>query len=305
MVVEIMTLEQENSQFTSEDLEVPAPESDDPEGSETRKDWLANLVRGSRRYLPGLIFVAGLLLGWLVVGWWLWPVQWTNADPWHLRQRHQKTYISLVAESFWWTSDIHRAREALAGWDGEAVAELLATMEREASSPEARQQLAALAEALEMPTAEESLWASLLSQKAILLSVIVSALPLTAAIVLGVFSFVQNRTQQAEGLLAGEEQLEEALEEILGQEEGEQAERGEEEEEEKEEEEEGEYEEDEEEEEPWVHDLVSILFDEDETELSELEALCKKLPDIDASDLLENSRKVADQLGQSNALRDE
>jgi len=216
MVVEIMTLEQKNSQFTPEGLEVPAPESDDPEGSETRKDRLANLVRGSRRYLPGLVFVAGLLLGWLVVGWWLWPVQWTN----------------LVAEGFWWTKDIHRARETLAGWDGEAMAELLATMEREASSPEARQQLAALAEALEMPTAEESLWASLRSQKVILLSAILAALPLTAAIVLAVFSFVQSRTQQAEELLAGEEQLEEALEEILGQEEvalgGEQAERGEE-----------------------------------------------------------------------------
>jgi len=196
------------------------------------------------------------------------------------------------------------------------MAELLATMEREASSPEARQQLAALAEALEMPTAEESLWASLRSQKVILLSAILAALPLTAAIVLAVFSFVQSRTQQAEELLAGEEQLEEALEEILGQEEvalgGEQAERGEEkeageeeEEEEREkerEEEEYEEEEEEEEEEPWVQDLVSVLFDEDEAELSELEALCKKLPDVDASQLLERSRKVAGQLHRSNAL---
>ncbi len=316
-----MGLEQEDSQFIPGDLEVPTPESDSLEDHETRRSRFARLIRGSRGYLPGLTFVAGLLLGWLVIGWWLWPVQWVNTDPWYLRRKYQKTYISLVAENLWWTKEIHRAREALTGWDGVALTELLTTMEREASSPEARQQLAALAEALEMPTHEESLWASLLSQKGIFSSVILSALPLMVAVVLAVSTFVQNRTQQAERLLFGGEQLEEALEEILGQEEialeGEQdqgqgeveKEEGEEEEErerEREREEEEEYyEEEEEEEEPWMEDLVSVLFDEDETALAELEALCQQLQDFDVSDLLERSRKVADQLRRSNALRDE
>ena len=316
MVVKVMTFEQKDLQLTPEDLEAPAPKSDDLEGSETRRGRLANLVGGSRRYLPGLVFVAGLLLGWLIIGWWLWPVQWTNTAPWHLHREHQKTYIGLVAENFWWTKDIHHAREALAGWDDEAVTELLATMERESSSPETRQQLAALAEALGMPTAEESLWASLLSQKAIFLSVILSALPLAAAIILGVFSFVQNRTQPSEGPLVEEGQLEEALGEMLDREklalEGEQVQaqeeqaeekEGEEEEEEEDYEEEDEEEEEEEEEEPWVQDLVSVLFDEDEIKFSQLEALCKKLPDVDVSHLLELSNKVVDQLYKSNALR--
>ncbi len=28
-----------------------------------------------------LSLLAGLLVGWLVIGWWLWPVQWTGALP--------------------------------------------------------------------------------------------------------------------------------------------------------------------------------------------------------------------------------
>ena len=277
---------------------------DSQESQESRQG--AN--RRQRLLLLALAFAAGLFLGWMVIGWWLWPVQWTNTDPWHLRQKHQKTYISLVAENFWWTKDIHQAREALAGWDDEAVAELLATMQREASSPEARQQLAALAEALKISTPEESLWASLFSQKIIFLSSILSALPLTAAIVLAVSSFVQNRTQRAAGLLAEEEQLEEALEEMLAGEES--ALGGGQDQAQKEQQAEGEGEEEEyygdeeeEEEEPWVQDLVSVLFDEDDTEFSQLEALCEKLPDIDVSDLSEHSRQVADQLRRGNLLR--
>ncbi len=29
--------------------------------------------------LPLLALAGGLLVGWLVLGWWLWPVQWTEA----------------------------------------------------------------------------------------------------------------------------------------------------------------------------------------------------------------------------------
>jgi len=321
-----MTSEQKDTRFIPEALDAPAPESDNPEDSESKGGRFTNLVRatastrggGSRGYLLGLTFVAGLLLGWLAIGWWLWPVQWTNSAPWHLRREHQKTYISLVAENFWWTKEIHRARETLAGWDDEAVAELLATMEREASSTEARQQLAALAEALEMSTPEEALWASLLSQKTILLSSILSALPLTVAIALVVSSFVQNRTRRAKGLLTEEEQLEEALEKTLTREEmaleqeEQQAEAGgdqeqEEQQTEEEEEEEGdsydEEEEEEEEEEPWMQDLVSVLFDEEDTEFSQLQALCETLPDVDVSDLLEHSTKIADDLHRSNFIQ--
>ena len=315
---------QENSQIISENLDLFSHESDDLENDETNDETneskFAGLIKRSRGYLVGLAFVAGLLLGWVVIGWWLWPVQWANSEPWHLRSKHQRTFVRLVAEDYWQTSDIYRAREALAGWDEEALAELLATMENRASSPEERQHLAALAEALEMPDAAgESLMDFLLSQKAILLSSILSASPLVMALAFAAYTLVQNRTQRAEALLAVEEQLEEDLEELLApgeeaqegrqdQEGEEQDQEGEQQDQEQEEQEDGEgereeYEEDDEEEiEPWAQDLVFDLFDEDDTQVAQIAEICKSLPDIDASDLLEHSKQTANDLRRGNAL---
>jgi hypothetical protein len=320
---------QKSSQIISENLDLFSRESDDLENHETNDETnnrskFAGPIKRSRGYLVGLAFMAGLLLGWMVIGWWLWPVQWANSEPWDLGSKHQRTFVRLVAEDYWQTSDISRAREALAGWDEEALAELLAKMENQASSLEEQQHLAALAEALEMPDVGGSLVDFLLSQKAILLSSILSASPLVAAMAFAAYSLVRNRTQQAEALLAVEEQLE--LEELLAQEREEQGEQqdqegeqraGEEEDEDDEEddddeedeededdEEEIEYEEDDEEEiEPWAQDLVFDLFEEDDTEIAQIAAICKKLPDIDASDLLKDSKQTANDLYRGNALR--
>jgi len=325
-----MTLIQEDPQFIPEELEGTSHESDDPEGHEAKRGKFARLMRGSRGYLLGLTFVAGLLMGWMVIGWWLWPVQWTNSDPWHLRPEHQRTFVGLVAEDFWRTSDVSRARDALAGWDDEALADLLTTMQAQASSPEARQHLEALAEALALPETEVNLLTSLLGHKGIILGAILSVSPLVVAIALAVSSLVRNRRQQAEAPLL-DEQLEEALEELLAREgegegqegqqqdeereeqraEGEEAEEeGEEEEEEeegeggeKEEEEEGEEEEEELELASGVQDLVLSLFDDEDSALPKLEALCKNLLDIDVSDLLEHCKKIALDLSRSNAPR--
>jgi hypothetical protein len=324
-----MAIIQENSQIISENLELVFRESEDLENhevndgtsDETNENKFAGPIKRSQSYLLGLTFVVGLLLGWMVIGWWLWPVQWANSEPWHLRSKHQRTFVRLVAEDYWQTSDIYRVREALAGWDEEALAELLTTMEHQASSPEERQHLAALAEALEMPNAAgESLVDFLLSQKTILLSSILSVSPLVAALAFAAYTLVQNRKQRAEALLAVEEQLAEDLEELFaleeevqegrqdqegeGEEQDQEGEQQAEEEEKEKEREEEDYEEDDEEEiEPWAQDLVFDLFDEDDTELAQIAEICKSLPDIDASDLLERSKQTANDLHRGNALR--
>ena len=303
----------------------PDDEPDDLEGHEApeaKRGRFAGLIKGSRGYIIGLTFVAGLLLGWMVIGWWLWPVQWTNSNPWDLHPEHQKTFVGLVAEDFWRTSDVFRAREALAGWDAQALADLLAQMQAQASSPEARQHLEALAEALMLPETEVDLLTSLLDQKAIILGALLSALPLVLAIALAVSPLVRNRRQPGEELLALEEQLERTLEELLAQEgreegqEGQRLQEGQQEEEEQEGqqaegeegeegEEEEEYEEEEEELESGadVQDLVFSLLDEEDSALPALESLCKNLLDIDAPDLLEQAKKVAHDLSRGNALR--
>ena len=304
-------------QFTPGDVGVTSLESDNLEDYETKGSKFAGPIRGYRGYLVGLTFVAGLLLGWLVIGWWLWPVQWTNTDPWQLRTKHQRTFVSLVAEDYWQTRDISRAREALAGWNAESLAKLLATMGNQTASPEEQQHLAALAEALEMPDVGGSLTASLFSQKTILLASILTASPLVVATALAAYSLVQNRTQRAEGLLAIEEQIGEELEELQDRGDGAQGERQDLEQEEQqqdgweegggggeEEEEEEDYEEDDEEEEtdPWAQDFVSDLFDDDDEDVTRLTALCKKLPDIDVPVLLEHSKELVNDLRRANAL---
>jgi hypothetical protein len=56
--------------------------------------------------------VVGLLLG-LAIGWWWWPVQWLNATPAHLRSDFQGEYILSVAQDYFETEDLEKARERL------------------------------------------------------------------------------------------------------------------------------------------------------------------------------------------------
>jgi len=47
-----------------------------------------------------LALPVGLLVGWLVIGWWLWPVQWTSALPVDLG------LLTRRNTSIWWPSRI-------------------------------------------------------------------------------------------------------------------------------------------------------------------------------------------------------
>lgn len=99
----------------------------------------------------GAAFLAGVLLGWLIIGWWLWPVKWIETDPWDLRTEYQERYITLVAKEYDRTKDAAQVRDALAGWDKGALANLLAAMQERAPDYKTCQQLADLASALELP----------------------------------------------------------------------------------------------------------------------------------------------------------
>src|SRR3989338_5346574 len=45
-------------------------------------------------------FVLGLLLGWLGIGWGLWPVEYVDADVAHLSASNQQEYTRLVANAY-------------------------------------------------------------------------------------------------------------------------------------------------------------------------------------------------------------
>jgi hypothetical protein len=45
-------------------------------------------------------FVFGLLIGLIILGWWLWPVQWKDAAPADLAPGYRKTYLETVARIY-------------------------------------------------------------------------------------------------------------------------------------------------------------------------------------------------------------
>lgn len=274
--------------------------------------------KSPRRWLRGLVFAAGVLLGWLVIGWWLWPVQWSNSSPWQLAPQYQRAYIRMVAEEFGRTSDVFWAKETLTGWDRRELADLLAAIQNETTDAETRRRLTALGEALEMPGAKESLLTSLLNQKGILLAIVLSLLPALVAIALVFPSLRPKRAASPlQELLAKaepeEEQAEQSLEVLLtdvemegqpdqtGQAEAQAVgERGQ-------TEEEGEEDtksEETEAEQPgaFLEDLAS-LFEEEDTANYILEALCRDLPEVAIDELAEKVARVAKRLQKSNMLR--
>jgi hypothetical protein len=318
-------------QITSTDIE-PTPDGPDGAegyGTETEKaTGLKGLTGKSTGTRLGLIFLTGLLLGWIVIGWWLWPVKWTNSEPWLLQPDYQRAFVGLVAENYWHTRDISRAREALDGWDYETLTQLLATMESQASSAEERRYLTTLAEALALPDPEVSLFSSFAEHRALIISGILAAAPLVAAGILAISPRIRGNKKKSEPLLGeGIEELEAELEKLLSQE-GEEGQPAEGEEEEGEAEEEGEEgaeekqgdeEEEEDDEAPdeddaWlddevgedgelVGDILSSIFEEESETLAQYEALCKGLEDIEVDDLVSKSQEVLDQLMRSNSLQ--
>lgn len=330
---------EEGSWIISQDDEVVSGESDGLEldsvgddAQEVETSWretFVNRIKGSRRFLLGLAFLAGLILGWIVIGRWLWPAN-RNADPWDLRRQHRANYVGLVAEDYWYTRDVFRAKESLAGWDEDELTDLMAEMASQASSSEERQRLMALAKALQLPDYQMSLLTSFLIHKGILLSFLLSASPLIVAIALAVSPLV-GRVSRGEPTAEVDELLDledpELLEEMLRQrgigpdgeyiegggdgtgehggetekygegtgepgEEEEDSAKGEDEEDWDEWDDEDDEEKDEAEKEGAVADILMDLFDEDDESFASLRALAQDLPEVDIDDLLLIAQKI-------------
>jgi hypothetical protein len=52
------------------------------------------------KFMAGAAFLAGIAIGLLVLGWWLFPVQWTDASPEHLRSDLQQDYLRMAIDSY-------------------------------------------------------------------------------------------------------------------------------------------------------------------------------------------------------------
>ncbi len=66
-----------------------------------KKPWVLALVG----------FVIGAVFGLVVLGWWIWPVQWTNATPQHLSAEWKADYLHASIASFGQNGDVAQAQE--------------------------------------------------------------------------------------------------------------------------------------------------------------------------------------------------
>ncbi len=74
-------------------------------------------------------FIIGLILGLVVLGWWLWPVQYYDAAPSNLRPDLQVDYLRMAIDSFQLNPDIQTAKrryDALGEYGPTALAEIMA-----------------------------------------------------------------------------------------------------------------------------------------------------------------------------------
>ena len=78
-------------------------------------------------------FIVGLLFGLVVLGWGVWPVQWTGAGLQDVNSAQQADYLRAVAERYSFDGDTNKVTQALSGWGGDAVACQLAANSTDAA----------------------------------------------------------------------------------------------------------------------------------------------------------------------------
>jgi len=75
---------------------------------------------------PGLAalvaFIAGLIIGLVVLGWWLFPVRYTGADPSGTFPEYQVIIVRNAAELYAFDNNQEKLRATLSGWGGDTVA---------------------------------------------------------------------------------------------------------------------------------------------------------------------------------------
>ncbi|NLG49857.1 MAG: hypothetical protein GX552_07090 [Chloroflexi bacterium] len=161
-----------------------------------------------------LAVVGGLLilLGAIVVGLWMTQEQASGSlvsgqsadsiQPWRLKENQQMQFILLLAQDYALDKDVHRAREAVAGWDLEDLGELFGTIEFQTTDTETLKQIIGLRKALGLP-ASTFATPSLLKQDSVLWSAGLALLFLVGA---GAVAFWPSKKAEA----AGEAEAEEA-----------------------------------------------------------------------------------------------
>src|SRR4030067_2091684 len=81
--------------------------------------------------LTGIVsLVVGMILGLVVLGWWLWPVEWTQATPAQLSQEWKTEFIRMAVAGFSQNGDQLQAKDRFEAV-GESAVEILASIRQD------------------------------------------------------------------------------------------------------------------------------------------------------------------------------
>lgn len=105
-----------------------------------------NIVRNHPWWAILGAFIIGLLIGLVVLGWWLWPVEWTNATPGQLAPQYQEAYVRMVSELYAFNGNAEMVQQAMGGWAGDIASDQVAcAMASSTTDPSERARLEATA----------------------------------------------------------------------------------------------------------------------------------------------------------------
>jgi hypothetical protein len=305
-----MAASQTSALFREEDFkDVPLEGGDVPEAPLGFKPFQGLKIPRGRMLIGALC--ALLILEWIVLGSIVWMTQWGGMSPSQQAQSRDRMFrVTLAAEKFWRTGDSIQVEKDLADIRRDDLARTMSTLFSETTDPAARLHLTALSAVLRVDTAEPALTSSLLSQSGILFGILVSTVPLLAAVAVVALPHIRKpkKTEEERLLEQTTQRLQaeggdggggEVLEELVADVEAEGEVGGPEVIGETKPEEEQAPSQEAEESDPGLGDLAS-LFEEEDTSISALESFCKGLPEINIDELVARGREVVERLGKAN-----
>jgi len=153
------------------------------------------MARIGRETLIGLVIglVVGLIIGLPILGWWVFPVEWYDADPFDMRQSYQEAYISMLADSYTLNTNVALARQRVEGWDPKDLGQVFGQLKASVSDGAQVQRLDKLAAALGVraeaapsdPAAQPTTASTLLRRLAPIFGIVLAAVLVVAGVMVG------------------------------------------------------------------------------------------------------------------------
>ena len=99
--------------------------------------------------VAAVLFVVGFLLGWMLMGWVIWPVEYINGDIAHLRPDLREDYVRVVASAYINDLNAERAAQRIALLGPEAAKVIADTIASGQSTDDDKTQMMQLQAVLE------------------------------------------------------------------------------------------------------------------------------------------------------------